>query len=170
MISNNYANKILNTIVGYSDSISMPSVVYLGLCTTEPNRETGAVSDEPPTQIVEDDKTVTTGYQRKKVGGSTLSSDSKFGVATNGKIINQNEIQMKTARRPWGKLNYWFLSESASGGVANIWGEVKGVDENGEPNEDVGIEVGINTVPTFYEGNLKASIDVSLTDDETEAT
>ena len=59
---------------------------------------------------------------------------------------------MKTARESLGKQYYWFLSESAAG-PAIIWGKING---------DAGVTINAETVPVFYEGELKASIDVAL--------
>lgn len=151
MISNSYANKILDAIVGKADAISRPAYVYLGLCKTEPNASTGALGGSEPTAP---------SYARKIVGGS--SSDTQFGTASGGIISNSSEIQMKTAREAWStsddKLYYWFLSDSATGN-AIIWGKLFDVDGN------EGIVVGVATVPTFYERQLQASIDVPLQDD-----
>ncbi len=148
MISNVYANKILNALTGISDAISRPNYVYFGLCKTAPDASTGAVSDEP----------TAASYARKIVGGSS-SGIQYFGSASGGVIKNNEELQMKTARQAWStsddKLYYWFLSESATG-AATIWGTIKDIDGN------EGIEVPAATVPTFYEEQLKASIDVSL--------
>lgn len=146
MISANYADKILTAIAGVSDNISRPANVYLGICITEPNAITGAVSDEPSANS----------YERKKVGGSSLSTQC-FGSASGGIIKNSIEIQMKTARESWGKNYYWFLSDSESG-AANIWGELK--DRDGVH----GVTITAETVPTFYENTLQASIDVPITE------
>lgn len=151
MISNTYANNILDVMVGKNQSLTAPASLYLGLCKTQPDAATGAVADEPSAAS----------YARKSVGGysSSGSVTNFFGKASGGIITNNAEIQMKTARESWGegedKLNYWFLSNGATGN-AIIWGEL--YDEEGTH----GIEVAMNTVPTFYEGTLKASIDVEL--------
>lgn len=148
MISNAYANKILNVITGVSGSISQANYVYLGLCVSEPNPSTGAVNSEPTAPS----------YKRRLVGGALSYQDKAFGSADDGIITNDKEIQFNTARESWGegssKLMYWFLSETTSG-VATMWGEI---------NDGNGIEIAANTVPTFYEGELKASIDVALSE------
>lgn len=151
MISNAYANKILNMLTGVKDEIVMPQYVYLGLSETEPSKSTGTVTGEPTVNS----------YERKIVGGSSGTKhfiDDNNNCASGGIITNKKEIQLKTAREAYGKkMNYWFLSDSKTG-AANIWGTINEVD--GVIN---GIEVGANTVPTFYEYELKASIDVELT-------
>ena len=150
MISNAYADKILNAIVGKEDSISRPQYVYLGLCKNEPNASSGVVTGEP----------TAASYERKKVGGS--SNSEQFGTASGGKISNSGEIQMKVARTSWGegddKMMWWFLSDSGvKGSAAIIWGELYDIEGNH------GVDIGMNTVPTFYENQLRASIDVELT-------
>lgn len=140
MISNAYANKILQHICGVSAIGTLPSSLYLGLCKTAPNAATGAVTSEP----------TAASYERVVVGGSSTSGDKKFGSATGGIITNTTEIQFKTARQAWGDLAYFFLSESSTGN-AIVWGEITG-----------GVTVGAETVPTFYENELKISLDVAL--------
>ena len=140
MISNAYANKILNLVCGVSDNLTLPTNLYLGLSSTAPNSSTGAVTGEPTSDS----------YARTVVGGSA-SSIKSFESASGGIIANKTEIQFKTAREAWGAMNYFFLSESATGN-AILWGEITG-----------GVNVAVETVPTFYEGELKISLDVALT-------
>lgn len=141
MISQVYANKILNAMFGISDTVSLPSAIYIGLCTNEPNASTGAVSGEP----------TATGYARKAVGGS--SKTKLFGSADGGKIANNAEVQFSTVRAAAGVMNYFFLSESVDG-VAFAWGTLSG--------EITTTGIGENTVPTFFAGELEFSIDVAL--------
>ena len=156
MISKTYASKILNTLFSTSSSssytISPSSAVYLGLCASEPDRATGALTDAgEPSAIAS--------YERKKVGG-TQTEIQYFGISSNtGVITNSGEIQMKTARENYpAKMNYWFLTTNGVKGTGSaiLWGEIKDSDGN------TGIVVSTATVPTFYEGELKASIDVEL--------
>lgn len=141
MVSQTHANKLLNVTCGVSD-ITLPSTVYLGLCANEPAATNGAVTGEPTVDS----------YERKLVGGSTAHT-RLFSAGAGGVITNGAEIQMKTAREAYGAtMHYFFLSESASGN-AILWGKING---------DTGLTVGAESVPTFYEGQLKASIDVAL--------
>lgn len=139
MISNTYANKILNVMCGVADNLSLPANLYLGLCSGEPLASTGAVTGEP---------TFAPSYSRVLVGGS--NGIKHFGNASNGVIANNTEIQFKTAREEFGSMNYFFLSESKTGD-AIMWGEITG-----------GVNIGAETVPTFYEGELRISLDVAL--------
>ena len=160
MISKSYASKILNTLFGTTSTssyiLSSHTDVYLGLCASEPERATGALTSagEPSTIA---------SYERKKIGG-TKTEYPYFGISSNtGVIENSTEIQMKTARENYpAKMNYWFLTTSQTKGNGNafLWGEIKDSDGN------TGITVTTATVPTFYEGELKASIDVALNEEE----
>ena len=148
MISNAYAKKILEVMFGSSKSIEAPTETYLGICSSEPNASTGAVTGEPSAPS----------YARTVVseileGGGEIKS--KFGKATGGIITNKEEIQMKIARTAWGTMNYFFISESATG-PAIIWGKL--LNKEGVQ----GVTIGEETVPVFYDGDLKASIDVEL--------
>ncbi len=145
MISQTEVNSFLNLEAGLSDSPSLPTYVYLGLSSSEPDHATGKVEGEPTAES----------YERKIVGGSSASTLQSFSAASGGIITNSKEIQMKTAREAWGTMKYWFLAKSA-GGNATIWGLIKDTDGN------EGITIDANTVPTFYEGQLQASIDVPL--------
>lgn len=143
MISNTYANQILNLICGVSDTLSLPGKLYLGLSASAPSAS-GAVNGEPSAAS----------YERTVVGGSGADT-KKFGDAVSGVISNQSEIQFKTARTAWGTMNYFFLSESETG-AAILWGELMNKDGT------QGVTIGAETVPVFYEGDLKASLDVAL--------
>lgn len=150
MISQTKANTILNCLLAKGD-MSQPSNVYLGLCATEPAVD-GTITGEP----------TAASYARKQIvssrSGSSSSSlvyQSEFSAAANGVIVNAKEIQMVAAREAWGDLKYFFLSESASGN-AFMWGKI--YSKTGTE----GITVGAETVPVFYEGQLRASIDVAL--------
>ena len=142
MISSTYANKILNVICGVKDELNVPSKLYLGLCSSEPSAS-GTVSGEPSASS----------YERTIVGGS--SEESMFGNASGGVISNNEEIHFMTARTAWGTMNYFFLSESPTG-AAILWGDL--MNKSGTK----GVTIGEETVPVFYEGDLKASLDVAL--------
>ena len=146
MISQVHANKLLNVTLGHSDSASLPNNLYLGVCSEAPDAATGAVTTEPTAES----------YERKVVGGSATGVSKCFGAATGGVISNNQEIQMATARESWGTMNYWFVSESSVGN-ATLWGELKNAETGAQ-----GVTIGAKTVPVFYEGDLKASIDVAL--------
>lgn len=142
MVSKVHANKLLEVTMG-TNSITFPARVYLGLCASEPNHDTGAVTGEP---------TIGDNYKRKLVGGS--QANPKYFSASGGIIKNSEEIQMQTAKTGYGLQNYWFLSEDETAKTAIIWGEIKNKDGG------TGITVGDETVPVFYKNELKASIDV----------
>lgn len=141
MISQTYASKILNAMFGVSDSISLPTTLYLGLCANEPTASTGAVTGEPTAE----------GYARKAVGGS--SATKLFGTASGGKITNSSEIQFPTVREAAGVQNYFFISDSPTGN-AIAWGTLSGYITTTGITE--------NTVPTFFAGELDFSLDVDL--------
>ena len=134
MISKVHANTLLNATVG-NVGITKYTAVYLGLCSSEPNHDTGAVASEP----------TAASYERKNVTGM-------FAMASGGIVKNIQEIQFKTAREAFGTMNYWFLSNGSSG-AAMIWGTI---------NDGAGVDIGAETVPVFYENELRASIDVAL--------
>lgn len=147
-MSQSYANRILNAAFGISDTVTASSKLYLGLCSAAPNASTGAVTSEPSAAS----------YARQICGGTGADDVTQsFASATGGVIKNIKEIRMNTARQAWGTMNYWFISESATG-AAIIWGELK----NAETGES-GVTIPEKTVPVFFENELKASIDVELT-------
>lgn len=143
MVSQAKANTHLSALCGKA-AITQASSVYLGFCASEPGATNGAITDEP----------TAASYSRKLVGGSSAPTQY-FGVPSGGVVTNSSEIQMATAREDMGMQYYWFLSESISGN-AYLWGKLYASDGT------EGIEVKAETVPVFYEGQLKASIDVAL--------
>ena len=166
MISNVKANSILNALTRYTENYSTPTALYLGLCFTEPAASDGTINDEVNVETCPSYKRVCV-YQYNTSAKTVVKQF--FGSASGGVISNTEEIQFKTAQQAWStadnKLMYWFLSETIDG-KAFIWGEI--TDASDETGATKGIVVGANTVPTFYAGQLRASIDVSLT--TTEAT
>lgn len=153
MISNSFANDLLGLATGRITEWQFPDYVYLGICANEPSHSTGAVSGEP---------TGKKKYARKKVGGAAADAEWFFGSASGGIISNSKEIQMPTAREAWGMMNYWFLSNTSSGN-AILWGEI--YDKNG----NIGLQIDAETVPVFYEYELRASIGVELEPPEPDA-
>lgn len=147
MISTSKANSVLSVFFGRNDSLAADAYVYLGLSSTDLNADGTGFSE--PTGA---------SYKRVLVGGkSAAGSEKKFGYPTNGIISNASEIMFAPAREEWGKLTHWFLATSQSGtGAAFLWGELTGdIVEKG---------VAAETVPVFYTDELKASIDVPLTE------
>ena len=133
MISNNYANNLLKQMTGN---------MYLGLCSEEPNSNTGAVSSEPTSSY----------YARVPLSSTDFTTNG-------GVITNSKELKFNTARESFGTMKYFFVaSNSTRGSVANWWGRL--LDASGQPAD---VTIGENTVPVFYEGDLRASIDVPLT-------
>lgn len=152
MICTNTANQILQALFGVSSSYSASSNLYLGLSSAQPKADgTGFVEPTAPS------------YARKQIAstkssGTSTTKESMFGNADGGVITNKTEILMNTARESWGVLKYWFITSSSSkgDGTAILWGDLTGeIAETG---------VAAETVPVFYENELKASIDVSLAD------
>lgn len=143
-ISHNEANAYLNTRFGLQNAVSRPNFVYIGLCQNAPDASTGAVTGEPTAES----------YEREIVGGSSADTQS-FSSASGGVITNNIEIRMHSAREAWSTaeapMNYWFLSTSPTG-AAYLWGELT-----------TPMVIAANTAPTFYEGDLQASVDVPLT-------
>lgn len=121
MISKTQSSKILNALMGVS-AFTAPSSVYLGLCASEPDAVTGALTNAgEPSSVAS--------YERKKVGGTATGTIQYFEESSEtGIISNIEEIQLKTARKDYpAKINYWFLSESEKDGAAYIWGRIKDV-------------------------------------------
>lgn len=178
MISQNFANTILNSLFNVYGKdkngstmpdghfFKKPNQVFLGLCANEPIASDGSLTQagEPNGK----DKQYPY-YERKEISGKITSEGSgssttwsqaiqHFGQADGGIIMNSAEIQFITARHAIeDKMNYWFLSDSKTGN-AFLWGEITNVDGT------QGIQITENTVPTFYPGELKASLDVALTE------
>lgn len=180
MISNDYASKILNTLLTITgtgvEQIAPPKAVYLGLCNAKPNDDGSLPSGSEPDGKMTSDNTKYY-YKRKFVSGvinEGKENEEKvqlFSAAQGGIISNSSEIQMVTAREAYpATMNYWFLSTSSTiGEKAFLWGEIYTKDPDTgdyivdlEGNKVVGITIDKNTVPTFYEGELQASIDVNL--------
>ena len=152
MISQTKASQYLNYLTGRTN-LTAPDTVYLGICTDQPGAADGTITGEPTADS----------YERKKVFEEISSTkfNTFFAESEGGIIENSKEIQMATARQAWGTHYWWFLSESEKGN-AYLWGELKHLDKTTQELVP-GLTVNEETVPVFYAGDLKASIDVALT-------
>lgn len=147
MIPQSTANEILSGFAGGS-GFSAPSEVFFGYCSAKPSDANGTVSGEPATD---------TGYARLSIKNSY---ETFFGSASGGIIVNSKEIRMPTAKADQGTHYYWFLSKYKTGSCY-IYGELKHKDKtSGE--YVAGLTIGEETVPVFYVGKLRASLDVAL--------
>ena len=127
--------------------MSLPSKVYLGLSSTEPDNNGGNITEPSAAS-----------YKRTLISGED-TTEKKFSSAADGIISNDKEIQCATARETWGVLPYWFLSTSDTKGSTG-----SNIILSGELTGKIATEgVAAETIPVFYEGELKASIDVELT-------
>lgn len=147
MISQSKASELLNYLVGGTSLNSMTSV-YLGICTNEPAHADGTITGEPTAES----------YARAPIYAmsSNVVVTDVFDTAANGVVSNVKDIQMQAAREDWGTMYYWFLSVSKTEGKAFLWGKLR----NKEGVE--GVTISEETVPVFYQNQLKASIDVPL--------
>jgi hypothetical protein len=109
---------------------------WLGLCSAEPSRDTGTPSEPADSYY------------------SRIQTNGKFSSANKGVISNNVEIQFPTARSEagYGLMTHFFISQSQTG-PAVIWGSIN----NPQP-------ITQNTVPSFYEGELKLSVDTEITE------
>ena len=147
MIPQSTANSIFSAFAGKT-SYPAPSEVFLGYCSSQPDPVSGAVSGEPATS---------TGYERLSIKNSY---ETFFSSASGGIITNSKEIRMPTAKADQGTHYYWFLSASKTGNCY-LYGDLKHKDKtSGE--YVAGLTIGEETVPVFYVGKLRASLDVAL--------
>lgn len=155
MISNTYANKILNLACGVKDEMTMPDYLYLGLSKDEPDRATGVISTSSEDKG-EPAKTTVPSYKRVVVGGKSANI-KYFSEASGGSISNNKEIHFDAAKQTFGLMKWFFLSTSETG-PAIMWGQI-----NGENGVDINVDDG-EVVPVFYVGDLQASIDLKTTE------
>jgi hypothetical protein len=95
-------------------SFTMPSTVYIALCTSAPtNSSTGATLAEP--------STTGTAYARKSTSGSD------WATATGRSITNSATITFASATGAgWGTITHFALVDNATAGAGNViaWGDV----------------------------------------------
>ncbi len=93
---------------------SVPGTLYLGLCTGVASD--GTITGEPTGN----------NYSRATITNDTSSWEDAAARVKANKI----DFEMPVPSATWGSLDTWFLSTSASGGVALIYGLL---DEAKEP-------------------------------------
>lgn len=96
------ANKILDHALGTA-SWTMPTNVYLALCTTAPT------SSSAGTEI----STSGTGYARQQVD---------FDAASSGATANTSTLTFPTATTDWGTVTHWELYDAVTSGNRVMFG------------------------------------------------
>lgn len=101
----NYANQILNVAMAKTAQMSAPAMVYIGLCSNDPEASNGSVTELSGGN-----------YKRKAISakGSTLLD--YIGEANGRAIQNIDQINFPKASVDWARVKGFFLSTSGTVG------------------------------------------------------
>lgn len=114
-VSQNMASSLMQSALG-ATTYTGPSTWYLGLATVAPTIA-GVISQEPST---------TSGYQRLAIPNNQTSFTQPTFDAEHPLTYITNNIRLEMAEVTSGTeptVNYFFLSDTQTGGTAKIWGQ-----------------------------------------------
>lgn len=103
--SDTYANNILDFIFAKTASLSAPSAVYVGLCSNDPEADSGAITELSGN-----------GYTRVLVSQRGASYPNAIGSASGRMIQNTQQINWTKATADWAEAKGFFLSSSPTVG------------------------------------------------------
>lgn len=113
-------NDILNLLAGKIYTLSQGSA-YLALSSTEPSYD----ESKEITNVTEPSES---SYERTLIGNAMQGLTQKMGTATNGTIINTEEIHFVQASEGgsgWGTLGYYAIYSDKTGGKPIIAGSLQ---------------------------------------------
>lgn len=153
-LSTNYKNKIINALVGRSQT-TLGGACWLGLATEEPTESGTTVTTHeltlgPSGSGASTGYNPTTGYQRVLLASHQISDTQKMSPAENGTSYNTAQVLFNRAIIAWGKVTHVLFFSSATGSDIYGWAPI----QNG------GVVINVDDVPNF---NLD-TIRLSLTD------
>lgn len=129
MTTTYYRNVVMGNLFGTQTSPGLPAAYYLGLSSTEPQRNGEGVT-EPNTIHA---------YSRIQI--------TNWSTPTDGVVSNTGPVSFAKSTDDWGDIGYFFLADAATGGnicYADELDSVRHVDEG--------------TVLTFEAGGLKVTL------------
>jgi hypothetical protein len=112
--STSYANNILNWTFGKNNSLPVPTRVFLGLSTNDPEADNGAF-----TELTGDT------YKRVLIAQNGQSYPNIMGSATDRGIENISQITWTKATTPWLTAKGFGLFQNETGGDPYFYGRLE---------------------------------------------
>ena len=100
-----YANQILNYTLAKVATLNAPSMVYIGLCTNDPEKSSGNVNEISGG-----------GYHRVLIAQKGGTHPNYFSNAQSRAITNNYQINWTKATADWERVKGFFLSSSPTVG------------------------------------------------------
>lgn len=134
-------SRILQTMLGKTQNISLANTAYIGLFTSEPTyTASGYNYNEPDT---------TKGYGRTMLGNYNNQAGQLMAIdSTDGHAYNSAIIYFPEATDSWGEITHFGIFSSPSGGTPLLWGALS-----------TPITVPANYVPLFRVNALTISFE-----------
>lgn len=101
----NYANQILSVAMAKTTQMSAPSMVYIGLCTNDPEASNGSVTELSGGN-----------YGRIAIAAKGSTYPDFMGEANGRAIQNNKQINWTKASVTWARVKGFFLSTSPTVG------------------------------------------------------
>lgn len=119
-LSRDCKEKLLQTLTGRSNTITVASNCYIALLKAEPEYTTDGESTAPYLQYQEVNGI---GYDRVLIGNGTAVVSQLMGKSdTNGTSSNVLNIMFPEAEADWGTVTHFALFNSKEGCEPHLWG------------------------------------------------
>lgn len=141
MFTHYAANKIINDLIGKSkitNGISSSGASYIGLSTTEPNKD-GTNFTEPSGG----------NYKRVLIGMTGASVTQLMSSAVDSESKNPEEIHFNEVLEPWGTLTHFGIFDAATGGNLLLYNPLV-----------TPMTPSVNSIPMIRANDLKITLDV----------
>lgn len=151
-LSTNYKNKIINALVGRSQT-TLAGTCWLGLATEEPTESGTTVTTHeltlgPSGSGASTGYNPTTGYQRVLLSSHQIPDTQKMSPAENGASHNTAQVLFNRAITAWGKVTHVLFFSSATGSDIYGWAPI----QNG------GVVINTDDVPNFNLDTIRLSL------------
>ena len=151
-LSTNYKNKIINALVGRSQT-TLGGACWLGLATEAPTESGTTVTTHeltlgPSGSGASTGYNPATGYQRVLLASPQISDTQKMSPAENGTSHNTAQVLFNRAIIAWGKVTHVLFFSSATGNDIYGWAPI----QNG------GVMINTDDVPNFNLDTIRLSL------------
>lgn len=113
-----YANSFLNYTFAKNTGLTAPNMVYIGLCTNDPEADDGTFNELSGK-----------GYARVLISQKSETYPNVIGSASARSITNTQQINWTKATADWERVNGFGLFSSETGGTPFFYGKLDLSDE-----------------------------------------
>lgn len=113
-LSTAYANTVLDVMFSKVSSLTIPSAVYIGLCSNDPEADGGTITELSGN-----------GYARVMISQKGEEYPNLISPASNREISNTYQINWTKATGNWSTAKGFFLADAPTGGNKFFYGKLE---------------------------------------------